>query len=314
MDWLRQIFTLVRLFVETRPQVTLASDIEEARNYLRQARAIQLAEFKVVGSYLRFDHAALSALREAKDRLLCIPRDGTWRERNNFLIWGPAGAGKTAFVEELCQEAMNQYPVNAHGIDLKSITSRTHLEKAVTQWKELLDNDKALIVWIDECDQKIEGDYVLYIFLGPLEWNVEEGKKIIWIFLGSGKTKEELIDRLKEEVYKGPDVLRRLSEEHFVIPPLTAGDKVIIGATRAYNSGFIRAERIALMAIPFDPNLRTSGEIARRIENIRKNVTGNKLMFTHLFPFASTSTDFYQRHRFILESLESLGSIDINPD
>ncbi len=305
---------LLRGLGVSKPRIALPEDLLEAMRYLEGARAIQLPDYQVVGSYFRFDVNALAILREAKDRILHAPKEGAWRENNNFLVWAPSGVGKSSFARELGRDAERRFELTWKQIEIQHFDTLAGIQSAVNESKNALADGKALLVTVDECDRTVEGQSVMPIFHGPLEWNQTREWKVVWVFIGSGKTREDLIRKIRDEDPKGPDVLRRFGDEqecHITIPPLTGGDKIIIAAAKAAELDFVRAERIALMAIPLDPKLASSGEIDKRIRSVRRTVKGDKLMFTHLFPLAATSTDFYLRYGRFLNPLERLGSVDI---
>ena len=316
MPWLREIWTWLKnfpLLSPRGPKVVLASDLQEISDYLRQERQILLAEFRAVGRYFRFDKGALGYLREARNRVLRIAKDGIWKEKNNFLVWSPPGAGKTTYVTELAKEAQDQFALTHKPIDLKHLTTREEIERNIKECSDLLHNGKSLLVSVDEWDRTIGAQQVFDIFHGPLEWNEKEGRKIIWIFIGSGRSKDALVQLINESP-KGPDVYRRLGDEpeyHISIPALTAGDKVIIAAAKALELGFARAQATALMVFALDPKLPTSSAIENRVRQISKRPTEpGKLIFRDHFLELDRWAHFYDTHEEILKPLEK-GDIDI---
>jgi len=191
------------------------------------------------------------------------------------------------------------------------VRKRADLETQIDECRKSLDNRKSVLVTVDEWDRQVEGQQVFEMFHGPLEWNESQGKEVIWIFIASGKTKEDLVQLINNSP-KGTDVYRRLGNEkeyQLIIPALTAGDKVIIGAAKALDFKFVRAEATALMTIALDPSLDSCGAIEKRIRDIHRSNSGTKLLLKDHFLEVSELTQFYKRYEQIFTQLDKV--IDI---
>src|SRR2546422_2192965 len=63
---------------------------------------IDLARFEVVGNYVRFDEKTRHALKDFRRKVMA-GLDGPLGSKENYLIWGPPGSGKTFLVQELAR-------------------------------------------------------------------------------------------------------------------------------------------------------------------------------------------------------------------
>src|SRR5438093_11423800 len=63
---------------------------------------IDLARFEVVGNYVRYDEKTRHALKDFRRKVMA-GFDGSLGSKENYLIWGPPGSGKTFLVQELAR-------------------------------------------------------------------------------------------------------------------------------------------------------------------------------------------------------------------
>jgi predicted NACHT family NTPase len=75
---------------------------QEVIDLISGLRVIDLAEFRVIGGIVRYDESAKNSLKDVKQRIVASLSTRP-RGRDNYLIWGPPGSGKSFFVQEVAK-------------------------------------------------------------------------------------------------------------------------------------------------------------------------------------------------------------------
>jgi hypothetical protein len=298
------------------PAPTPQDEVESLRNYLLKHDRLELDDYKVIGSYVRHEEPVRNALSAVIEEIRVILSDkDKWKARNSFLIWGASRQGKTEFVNQLGKYFKDQYAtdqkIQVKYCDLKlSDTDELGLRAFTKQVEEILsENDTRVIAFVDEVDKKLPAEWPFTSMLGPLEWNEQQGKPVIWIFAGSrGISQEEFLAALNSEPGNpANDFINRLRSPLVVIPPLTALDRAVIACSYvlAKKPSVEKIERAALLFLAGLPG--NVGEVVRRSQTAVKALGNARtalpldLCVDHA---SSADKEFKKNFRSELDSLE----------
>ena len=67
---------------------------------IAQLDNVLLSRFQVVGNYVRYDEYARNILKDMRQKILEGFNESS-KGRNNYLVWGEPGCGKSYFVEQI---------------------------------------------------------------------------------------------------------------------------------------------------------------------------------------------------------------------
>jgi TolB-like protein/Flp pilus assembly protein TadD len=258
---------------------------EEARELISGLRTIDLPQFRVVGGIVRYDESAKNSLKDVKQRIVAslstLPRG-----RDNYLIWGPPGSGKSFFVQEVAKSFGNF-------IHYKELNLAQLGEPAFRrELSEIEKIDKPRLCFIDEVDSKPSESWPYEALLPSLEPSDMNAVRTCFVLAGSsGSSIAEMKERIAKRP-KGTDLLSRIpSGNECVIPKLGLGDKLLVASTQflraASESGrrIDEVEKLVLYYVAINPRLTSARQIrelaVRCIERIPQGE--DRIKYDYLF-------------------------------
>ncbi len=198
---------------------------------IQNLNSIQLAQYSVVGAYVRYEQVTRSVLKDFK-RKVFAPFEGSTKAHENFLIWGEPGTGKTFLVKQLAAKLRQQIHFDETNLaesvrkDFSSFLSR------------VAQHSKETLCFIDEIDSRPTESWPFASLLPILDRKVIAGQAMVFILAGSlGNSLSEMKRRL-EGSPKGKDLLSRIPHgNELEVPPLTAGDRVLLVVASLRQAG-----------------------------------------------------------------------------
>src|SRR2546422_986040 len=155
---------------------------------------IDLARFEVVGNYVRYDEKTRHALKDFRRKVMA-GFDGSLGSKENYLIWGPPGSGKTFLVQELARSMGAPAYVELNLAESNEGRFRASLDI-------LESTPQHTLCLVDEADSKAEESWPYELLLRHLE--PPEGRR-------KREATEGFCDQLRETntSRRGPDQVRR---------------------------------------------------------------------------------------------------------
>jgi len=215
---------------------------------LKQLNDIYLPSHTVVGNYVRFAPEVVESLSSVA-RQIEVACDTPTQEKENHLIWAPAGQGKTYLIQEIAKVKRVAYlelDLKVPGLTADSL--RSQLAKCET-------GPEPHLCLIDEIDSRSTENWVydtIYGFLGLNETKpVAHGNKI-FVLIGSTPTDFAALEHHIKNRWKGNDLWRRIRYKS-IVPPLTLGDRLVVAISQIRrlaaekNCNIQAVERLALL-------------------------------------------------------------------
>src|SRR2546426_721849 len=198
---------------------------------------IDLARFEVVGNYVRYDEKTRHALKDFRRKVMA-GFDGSLGSKENYLIWGPPGSGKTFLVQEL-----------ARSMGAPASVELTLAESNKGRFRASLDilesTPQHTLCLVDEADSKAEESWPYELLLRHLEPPEGRRKRVCFILAGSsGRSLEEMTAAIRQRP-KGADLLSRIpADHHLAVPSLTEGDRALVTVVQLLHAAAERGRLI----------------------------------------------------------------------
>lgn len=106
---------------------------------------VQLPRYRIVGNYVRFDDYVRNSLKDMRQRVISALNPES-RSRENFLLWGSPGSGKSFLVQQVAKSmgsAVKYGELNLAQLDDRGF--RSELEK-------IMEHSAPCVCLIDEID------------------------------------------------------------------------------------------------------------------------------------------------------------------
>jgi len=270
-----------------------------AHDLLAPLESVRLSRYAVVGNYSRFQERDRQTLKDAYIKIAGGLRTAS-RSRENHLIWAAPGSGKTYFVQETARALADLRYIE---LNLAKVTQ----DEFRTALSSLNDSDQPALCLVDEADAKPEEPWPYEVLLPYLDARAERGKPWVFVLAGSsGTTLAEMKERISDRP-KGADLLSRIpGTNEYVIPPLGAGDQLVVALSQvrqagAYSSRPIGAiEKLALYYVALAPGLTNARQLRECIVRAVERVPGgdDRLRYDHLFsPGDPENKQFWVRYQ-----------------
>jgi predicted ATPase len=245
--------------------------------------SVQMDDYAVVGSYMRFGEGVRERLKDARLRISeACARPA--RRRDNHLLWAAPGSGKTYFVEQVAASLPKIDYVELNLAKLTEASFREGLAQTIA--------GGPTICLVDEVDAKPEEAWPYEALMPFLDVNLERGGGIVFVLAGSsGSTIEAFKDRIRARP-KGTDVLSRVPEANgWEIAPMEAGDRILVALSQMLNAAsdldrsISGVEKLALHYLAAAPHLANARQLrefaVRAVE--RGSATSDRLRYDDLF-------------------------------
>src|SRR2546428_5915994 len=146
---------------------------------------IDLARFEVVGNYVRYDEKTRHALKDFRRKVMA-GFDGSLGSKENYLIWGPPGSGKTFLGQELARSmgAPAYVELNLAASNEGRVRASLDILESTPQHTMCL---------VDEADSKAEESWPYELLLRHLE--PPAGRRKRACFLLAGRSGGRLAER-----------------------------------------------------------------------------------------------------------------------
>ncbi len=257
---------------------------EDAVRLIVEMDRVSLSRFRIAGGYARFEPATRDRLLDARLRIGSGLRQRT-RNRENHLVWGPPGTGKTFLIHEIASEidGVIYSEVNLARVDDAEL--RAALQAA-------MGGDRPALVLLDEVDARADVMWPFEVLLPFLDANLTGEAHVVFVLAGSaGGSLGDLIANIAARP-KGRDVISRIPEgNHLSVDPLAVGDQVAVALSQLVGSGAASGrpvglvEKAALYYMAVTPYLRNARQLsefaARAIDRVP--VGEGRLKYDHLF-------------------------------
>jgi predicted ATPase len=257
---------------------------QDAHSFIAALDEVDLARFRVVGAYARYDEAVRTALQDARQKILA-GFEPPGRKRENHLIWAAPGTGKTYFVQQVAASLPSG--LRYHELNLAKCT-----EPEFRSGLRALEGNGASLCLVDEIDAKPQEPWPYEVLLPYLDAAVDRGARFVFVLAGSsGASLEEIKQRIAARP-KGTDLLSRIPTGHeYVIRPMSLGDRLLIVLSQLRQAGLeagreIRAiEKLGLYYVALNPKLANARQLrefaVRAVERVPKS--DDRVKYDHLF-------------------------------
>src|SRR2546427_299411 len=207
---------------------------------------IDLARFEVVGNYVRFDEKTRHALKDFRRKVMA-GLDGPLGSKENYLIWGPPGSGKTFLVQELARSMGAPAYVELNRAESNEGRFRASLDILESAPQHPL-------CLVEEADSKAEESWPYELLLRHLEPPEGRRKRVCFILAGSsGRSLEEMTTAIQQRP-KGADLLSRIPADHrLAVPSLTEGDRTLVTLVQVpqdLGKRFVPNARLRIAVLP----------------------------------------------------------------
>jgi hypothetical protein len=282
-----------------------SNEIRDLAEFLQQHGTLELASYRIVGSYVRYDERARNVLGALLDEIrVTLGSEDRWKERNNYLLWAAPGTGKTRLVDELGAHVegtfATKYGLNVRYVHRKlSDLDESSLKGFIEQVQLLLNEPNGrVLALVDEIDKKPAADWPLTVMLGPLEWNLSLGRPVVWVFAGSSGANAVAFETNLRSQKGGEDFLRRVNLPPTVVPSLTVLDRAVIACSHIVTEqpGIVEFEKEALLFLAGPPG--DAGQIVQRsaaaLRHLKGEVGRRRLYLTHCVSPGSKAVEQFQ--------------------
>ena len=269
---------------EPRPMESEDSAPHDAQVFIAALDEVDLARYRVVGAYTRYDEAVRNSLQDAWQKILA-GFEPPGRKRENHLIWAAPGTGKTYFVQQVAASLADR--VRYQEVNLAKCPE-AEFRAALGR----LDGAQPCLCLVDEVDAKPQEVWPYEMLLPYLDAAVEQGARFVFVLAGSSGTSVEDIKQRIAARPKGTDLLSRIPTGHeHVIGPMSLGDRLLIILSQLRQAGAeagrdIRAiEKLGLYYVALNDRLANARQLrefaARAVERVPR--TDHRVKYDHLF-------------------------------
>lgn len=275
---------------------------------IRKFEYIDPSEFYVVDGYTKFDESKRNNLKDFFINISEAILSGSDR-RENYLIWGLPGSGKTYLIERMANALKNHsdyWELNLSKTERGELLSKLHDIIKATDLRNV-------ICLIDEIDSKKEESWPFEILLSFLDANKQTTHSLIWILAGSTEEDIEKFVELLKTRFKGKDLLSRIPTENIIeIPPPALEDRILLAVSYIRKLSAYRRTKIEFIEKFALFYLMTSSELnnPRQMEDFihaaikRVGLTENRLKYDHLFyPGDLKNKEFWKSYELLAKEL-----------
>jgi hypothetical protein len=287
---------------------------EAARDSVDVLRSVgdelDLTRYSVIGSYCRFSfetRALMGVWWEAIHAALATSS----RQRENFLLWGKPGEGKTRFVTEAAanlRERLDEFCFRSFNCAKDSNELFEDLRRQLREAPTV-----PTLCFFDEIDDPAETAFYGRM-LELLELNERADRHVVYVLAGSGYgSLEGMLEELRSRE-KGTDAVSRVPAGNRVtVPAMDLGDRLLVFvsvATSAKNGEAISSlERFGLHNVLCRPELDTPREVTIVAQQAaaRMRPTETMMRYGHLFDAADEVRrfDFRRDHEEVASRVQS---------
>src|SRR3989454_4419028 len=263
--------------------------LRRAQAQIAELDNVLLSRFKVVGNYVRYDEYARNILKDMRQKILEGFNESS-KGRNNYLVWGEPGCGKSYFVEQIAD--------SIRGVDYDEINlSETDEAKFRIELGRTESTSQQTLCLVDEVDAKPGEPWPYEVLLRHLEAPKSASKHVCFILAGSsGNSLDDMVARIEKRP-KGLDLLSRIPVENRVsIPSLTFGDRMIVALCQLLRAGSEKGiqvhevERLALYYLTVNPHLSSARHLRDfALKCVQRIPRGeDRIKFDYLFSAGDT--------------------------
>jgi DNA replication protein DnaC len=277
----------------------------EIINTLSALSHISLEDVRVVGNYCRYEEKVRNSLKEWVTRIVTALQKST-TVRENFLIWGGSGSGKSYLIQELAGSL--DKAIKFQEENLAKLTKAEFL----SDLKSVENLAGPVLYFIDEiaCENAVEWGYdALY---PHLDLRILSKRPVVFVMAGSyGQSVRELSDFIESCKNQGSDVKSRIpADRRFEIPSALVEDRAAVVAsqvhanTKVTNKKIEQIEKLALYYLLSNTELGKPRQLRDMAIDALSRVTKDEhyLKYDHLFDKSNRET----RQRFWAEHMAAV--------
>lgn len=261
------------------------SPIAEAAELLGGLEELRFDRYRVVGSYTRFHEGVRHRLKDLRQRVAGRFEGGA-ADRDNLLIWGAPGTGKTFLVQEIAASLPSGTRLQVLNL---AETDEPGFRAALASLGQIT---APTLCFVDEVDSKPAEPWPYEAMLPWLDLGRRAPAPLVFVLAGSSGADLDAMRTGIARRPKGADLLSRIPEENsFAIPPLSAGDRLLVAPGSLRQAGaragrrLTEVEKLALLYLMVQPDLANPRQLrdrsVRAVE--RLPVTEERLRFDQLF-------------------------------
>ncbi len=281
------------------PQAT-EEELRHARDLIVHAKRLSIADFQIVGSYVRFDPEIRNRLKELRRKVVTgvhVPTLG----RESYLLWGRPGSGKTYLVEQIAASLgpdLAFVPLNLARLDEDGF--RSGLTRVAAETRPCL-------CLVDEVDSRAAESWPYEVLFPSLDPPPDQPARKTFVLAGSSASSlAEMKQRMLARP-KGADLLSRVPSAHeFSIPPLAVEDKLAVvlsqlaQAAEEHHRAVHEVERLALFYVVSNPQIASPRQLRELAVGCVERLSSgeDRVQYDHLFdPGDAENKEFWLRTR-----------------
>jgi TolB-like protein/Tfp pilus assembly protein PilF len=258
------------------------------------------SRYRVVGHYARYDEEVRHDLKDL--RLKIVSRlAATLASRDNFLLWGAPGTGKTFFVRELA----GTLGTSAKLVELNlAELGEREFRAGLTAVREAVG---PTLCFVDEADSKPGESWPYESMLPSLDLGGPPSAPRVFVLAGSSGESLDGMIRLIAGRTKGTDLLSRIPQDNlYAIPPMSPEDRLLVAAStlqqsaRRLDKPVAEVEKLALYFLAATPELANPRQLRDLLTRAMERLPPGeeRLKFDYLFaPGDVESKEFWGRAR-----------------
>jgi TolB-like protein/Tfp pilus assembly protein PilF len=252
---------------------------------LERLEEIDLDRYRVVGSYTRYDAPVRHALKDLRQKIAAAFDSGA-PARDNFLLWGAPGTGKTFFVRESFASLSDGVRlVELNLAELDELGFRAGLA-------DVRNAAGPVLCFVDEVDSKPHESWPYEAMLPGLDLGGSSRWPRVFVLAGSSGASTDAMKSKIAARAKGADLLSRIPNgNEFAIPELSPEDRLIVGigalrqATRNAGKNVGEIEKLALFYLAVRPELANPRQLRDRITRAVDRLPSSEARFKFDFLF-----------------------------
>ena len=272
-------------------------ELSEFKNTIDQMDHIAISRFNVVGNYVRYDPDVRNSLKDWKQKIIAGLQSQAPRT-HSYLIWAPAGSGKSFFVQEIAR-------LLGDNVDYTDLNlARLDEDEFRLRLAELNRRQRGCLCLIDEIDARPSESWPYEALLPSLD-RPDIKTSMVFVLAGSSTSGiEEMKQRLGSRP-KGPDLLSRVpAGNQFVVPQLSPVDRALVALVQLRHAGrqigrpVNEVEKLALYYACLNPRISNARQIREFAnQSVERLPPGeDRVKYDHLFaPGDQENKEFWAR-------------------